>query len=234
MNGSHKGQETYAMKTPASTRLSQPFELLRAENACTQTAAKGRATLGWFDTLADRLGPNELRRRLWHFAPGVLALMGAAIPNSGPLPAHLMMVMLFFCVLVAIVATYCQKSICRPGEQTCLGAIFGYLFSVMPLFMLFPAYPELALAVTGIIAFGDGSATLAGMLCGSNKLPWNKAKSWAGTATFILAAFPMATLLYWGGSLTHVSLTAAFLCIGPTVVAAALFESLPSASTTTF
>ncbi len=228
MKGGHNGQETFAMKSTATTRLARPLEVMRGPSASSQPAMNGNATLGWFDTLAARLGPNEFRRRLWHFAPGGLALMGAAIPNRGPVPASLLNTILCFSVVVATLAIYFQKSIRRPGEQTCLGSIFGYLISVLPLLIFFPEYPELALAVTGIIAFGDGSATLVGILWGSSKLPWNKAKSWAGTATFVLAAFPIVTLLYWGGSLTHVSLNDTVLCIGPTVVISALFESLPT------
>ncbi len=215
------------MKTTATTRGVPRREVLSVANASRQTAMKGGATLAWLDSLAVRLGPNEFRRRVWHFSPGVLALLAAAIPNMGPLPVPLLNAIVLVCVLVAVVAIHFQKSICRPGEHACVGSFVGYLISVPPLLRFFPQYPELALAVAGIIAFGDGSATLAGSLWGASKLPWNKAKSWAGTATFVLAAFPVGTLLYWGGSLTHVSLNDTLLCIGPTVVVSAFFESLP-------
>jgi hypothetical protein len=47
---------------------------------------------------------------------------------------------------------------------------------------VFPRRLEVAAAVWGILAFGDGMASIVGMTLGRRKLPWNPRKSWAGTA----------------------------------------------------
>lgn len=186
-----------------------------------------RIALGRLQAAVTRLGTNEFRRRLWHFAPGILALMGACVPHEDTPAALFLAVTMLVCLGLALVAIRSQHTIRRPEERNCLAAILGYGAAVIPLFLLFPSQPELALTVAGIIAFGDGSATLVGLLTGTRKLPWNRKKSWAGTAAFVTAALPLATMIYCRGSLPHVSVGMAILCVGPTVVASALVESLP-------
>jgi dolichol kinase len=182
---------------------------------------------GWFDAALARVGPTEFRRRLWHYAPGVLALFAAPIPYYEPVPVLVLIGAALFGLGLALIATRYQHSICRASERNCLAAIWGYGVAVIPLFLLFPRQTELPLTVTGIIAFGDGSATLFGLLGGKRKLPWNEQKSWVGSAAFILAALPTAVLIYWAGSVPHPSLLDSVLCAGTSVLVAALVESLP-------
>src|SRR5438445_447469 len=70
-------------------------------------------------------------------------------------------------------------------------------------------------------------ATLAGMLVRGRKLPWNREKSWAGLAAFLLCAIPLATLVYWAEARPGVALSLACACVAPAVLMAALAESLP-------
>jgi uncharacterized protein (TIGR00297 family) len=46
-----------------------------------------------------------------------------------------------------------------------------------------------------MMAFGDGAATLAGTFLGGPKLPWNRSKSWAGFAGFVVAGGSAAAVL---------------------------------------
>jgi dolichol kinase len=185
-------------------------------------------SLNWIDLAAAQLGPHEFRRRLWHFAPGVLSLLGCSLlafaHPAAPLPA---IAMAFLAVGVSVAAIYWNDSIRRPGEWHCLQSILGYSVSVIPLFAFFPSRPELALTVAGIVAFGDGCATLVGLLAGKRKLPWNADKTWAGTIAFVLAAMPLAVFIYWCGSVPHPSVVLAVFCVAPAVLAAAAVETLP-------
>jgi dolichol kinase len=182
---------------------------------------------GWFDGMIARLGPNECRRRVWHYTPGVLALLAAAIPYYEPVPMLILVTAALFALGLAAFVVRHQHSICRATERSCRTAIWGYAVAVVPLFLLFPRQPELPLTVTGIIAFGDGSATLFGLLAGNRKLPWNKQKSWVGSAAFIFVAVPVAMFIYWAGSIPHPSLVQAGLCSGVAVLVAGAVESLP-------
>ncbi|MFQ5735081.1 MAG: hypothetical protein ACE5KM_24370, partial [Planctomycetaceae bacterium] len=77
-------------------------------------------------------------------------------------------------------------------------------------------------------------ATWGGKLAGGPALPWNRAKTWSGSLTFIAVGLPMTSLIYWRE--THnleaigpgVSFGTAVLVCGVGVVAAAFAESLPS------
>jgi dolichol kinase len=83
------------------------------------------------------------------------------------------------------------------------------------------------MVVTIIIALGDGSATLAGLLLRGRRLPWNQAKSWIGLTAFLVCAGLLGTLAYWREARPGVSLPVALACVMPAVFAAALAESLP-------
>jgi dolichol kinase len=95
------------------------------------------------------------------------------------------------------------------------------------MFLAFPAQPEMGLVVTVIIAFGDGSATLGGMLVQGPSLPWNNDKSWVGFSAFLLISIPLAAVVYWGEARPGVSLSTALACVAPACLAAGVAESLP-------
>ena len=57
---------------------------------------------------------------------------------------------------------------------------------------------EIAAAAWGILAFGDGLATIFGMAWGRRKLPWNPHKSWIGSVAYVVfGGLAAALLLLW-------------------------------------
>ena len=57
---------------------------------------------------------------------------------------------------------------------------------------------EMAAALWGVLAFGDGMASLVGQALGGPRLPWNPRKSWAGFVAFVLfGALGAAVLMAW-------------------------------------
>jgi dolichol kinase len=178
--------------------------------------------------ISERLGPHEIRRRMVHITPGFLPFLLWPIPHEDPLSDTLRNVMIGIAVCVSGWAWVKRSSYVRRGEQTLTSSVFGYAAVVLGMLILIPSAPELGLAVMGIIAFGDGSATLAGLIVGGRKLPWNKAKSWAGFVAFLGVSIPMATLIFAGEAQPGVSGLVAFACVAPAAFVAALAESLPS------
>ena len=179
-------------------------------------------------TCLRRLSPAEMRRRIWHIAPGCLPFVLWLIPHRDPIGP-----ILTTCVL-AIFAALCAGALAqytliarRRDCQQC-GSVLGYGLSVLLTVLLFPAQLELGLTVLAIIAFGDGCATLGGLLFGTEKLPWNPRKSWVGTTCFLVLGTLLATLIYWGEAQPGVALPTAFACAAAATLAAALAESLPS------
>lgn len=176
----------------------------------------------------ERLGPSELRRRMVHISPGFLPFILWPIPHQDPLSDTLRNIMIGLAIGISGWAWMKRAAYTRRGESSLISAVFGYAAIVLGMLILIPSSPELGLTVMGVIAFGDGSATLAGLLFRGKRLPWNPAKSWVGLTAFLLCSIPMAALIYWGEAQPHVPLSTALLCVAPTALVAGLAESLPS------
>ena len=72
-----------------------------------------------------------------------------------------------------------------------------YPTSVLLLLLILPARPDIVAASWGILAFGDGAATLVGRRYGVRKWPWNPEKSAAGSAALFLAGGVAGSVLAW-------------------------------------
>jgi uncharacterized protein (TIGR00297 family) len=77
-----------------------------------------------------------------------------------------------------------------------LGILF-YPFSVLLLIVLFPRRLDIVAAAWGIMAFGDGFATIVGRAAGRTPLRWNPDKTAEGSAAFVVAASLAAVALAW-------------------------------------
>jgi uncharacterized protein (TIGR00297 family) len=62
-----------------------------------------------------------------------------------------------------------------------------YPLSVLLLILFYRNHMEIVAAVWAILALGDGSAGVAGVLMKGAALPWNRSKTWAGFIAFTLA-----------------------------------------------
>lgn len=185
--------------------------------------------------LMERLGPTEIRRRLWHILPGFLPFLLWWFPHADPLSPTLRGIMGAIGVVLAAAVFVYYRRIARPLDEDRLAAVLGYAGSVMGTLILFPAHAELGLTVLAVLAFGDGWATLAGRLVGGPRLPWNRGKTFAGLIAFVTVGAPLGALVYWGepyfnpeSSGPTVSFSTGLLCAGFATLAAALEESVPS------
>ncbi len=124
------------------------------------------------------------------------------------------------------------RHIYRPADLA-RGASIGILFYPAAVLMLVLALPrrlDLVAAAWAILAVGDGVATLAGRAAGGPRLPWNREKTWAGSAAFVLAGGAASIgLAWWTAPAIDPRPSAAFLVIAPLVatIAAALVETVP-------
>jgi uncharacterized protein (TIGR00297 family) len=109
------------------------------------------------------------------------------------------------------------------------GVIF-YPLSILALVLLLPGRLDIVAAAWGIMAFGDGAATLAGTMRGGARLPWNPRKSWIGLGAFIIAGGAGAVALSrWVAPAVEPQPPLAFSLLAPLVAAvvAAFVETLP-------
>jgi uncharacterized protein (TIGR00297 family) len=137
---------------------------------------------------------REVVRKLVHMAVGGIAF---AVVYLGPFYSAL-------CGLAALLGNLFvlprlgSKYLWRGHEEergVSIGIVL-YPFSVLVLLLVFWQRLEVAAAVWGILAFGDGMASLAGKGLGGPALPWNPRKSWSGTlAYFFFGGAGAAALL---------------------------------------
>jgi uncharacterized protein (TIGR00297 family) len=169
---------------------------------------------------------GEIARKVVHMGVGLIAF---SLHYLGP----------FWAAILAAVALASNifvlprvggRKLWRDAEHqsgTSLGIIL-YPLAVLLLILAFYKRLEVAAAAWGILAFGDGMASLVGMSMGRKKLPWNPRKSWAGTIAYVFFGTLASTvLLIWTPQDHTYSLGFALaVCFATSIVAAAL-ESLP-------
>ncbi len=185
--------------------------------------------------LESRISTTELRRRFWHIAPGFLPFILWPLSHRDPISGELSFILIAIVVGIAISIIRGYQQIARSGkDKNELSAVVGYAGSVLFTILLFPAQVEIGFVVLAILAFGDGFATLGGMLLRGPTLPWNRKKTFSGLISFILFGGLLASIIYWGESQNLEALNphASFrtsLQIGMAVAFVAAFvETIPS------
>jgi uncharacterized protein (TIGR00297 family) len=142
------------------------------------------------------------------------------------------------CALVAllfnafVLPRVAGTSLSRPVDRS-RGYVLGillYPLAVLLLILAFPTRPDIAAASWGILACGDGAATLAGRAWGRQTLSWNPDKTFVGTLAFFASASTAGVLLaWWTASAVTPAPSTWFIVLAPVVAAglAALAETLP-------
>ena len=199
--------------------------LLAGPNLAQRTPFDAALRIPGATALAKKLGMPEFRRRLLHMLPGLLPFVLWAYPHERlwELPVRVWVVGLT--VLLAYFGLKHFSAMLREGERGA-ESIIAYAISVLASLAIAPQNPEFTLIVLVILAFGDGSATLGGMLIGGPKLLWNRDKTWAGLLSFWVVGTLMATIVYHG-EMPDVSWRSAALFGVGVAACAALAESLP-------
>ena len=122
-------------------------------------------------------------------------------------------------------------SLYRPGdrERAAHGIVF-YPLAVLALIVVFRSRADIVGGAWGILAIGDGIATLAGLAIGGTRWPWNPGKTVAGTIAFVVGgALAGCTLAWWCRPAAMVPVPASFALFVPPIAAivAALVETIP-------
>jgi farnesol kinase len=134
----------------------------------------------------------EARRQLVHLS---VLLFAVPVPFLGADWAAVMAGLAVFINWVVFPLTGRDRELMRDGEKFLNGIRF-YPVAVLAAILLLPLH--LAQAAWAVLAVGDAFSNLIGRRYGRVKLPWNRAKSYAGTLGFVATAFPAALgfLLY--------------------------------------
>jgi uncharacterized protein (TIGR00297 family) len=181
--------------------------------------------------MANPLTLGELLRKIVHMGVGGIAFL---VGYLGPVGSAVCAVAALLHNLF-LLPLYGGKKLWRSHEAE-RGASLGivlYPLTVLILILCFWNRLEVAAAVWGILAFGDGMASLTGMTLGRSpraKLPWNGGKSWPGSLAYVLfGATGCFVLLQWTAPFFDRGYPLAF-ALGISLAAAlfaAFLESLP-------
>ncbi|HXV74888.1 MAG TPA: DUF92 domain-containing protein [Candidatus Polarisedimenticolaceae bacterium] len=93
-----------------------------------------------------------------------------------------------------------RGALLRAGERAggFSWGVAGYPCAVLALIVVFRERLELAAAVWGLVAFGDGMAAITGVVVGGPRLAWNRRKTVVGSLAFIAwGTAGSALLLRW-------------------------------------
>ena len=174
------------------------------------------------------LSRREIARKVVHMGVGGIAF---AVVYLGPFYSLL-------CALAALLSNlfvlprFGGKLMWR-GEEVRQGISIGivlYPFSVLLLILHYWNHLEVVAAIWGILAFGDGMASIVGRGLGGPGLPWNSSKTVSGSLAYVLfgglgaAILLVHTLGVQGEPVEGAWLLAVSLA---TALLAAAIESLP-------
>lgn len=143
--------------------------------------------------VAVALTTSELQRKLVHIGVGGFAflLRGLSWPQAAAMAA------LAFLFNLQVLPRIGGRAIWR-GPERAKGYPIGillYPLAVLGLVLAFRDELWKAAAVWGLLAFGDGMASVVGLALGGPALPWNARKGWAGFLAFVVFGTLGASLL---------------------------------------
>jgi uncharacterized protein (TIGR00297 family) len=119
----------------------------------------------------------------------------------------------------------------RPGDrERGVHGIIWYPLAVLLLLVTFPRRLDIVAAAWGILAIGDGIATLAGQAIGGPRWPWNREKTLSGSAAFAIGGAAAGVFLaWWSRPAVAPAPALAFAIVAPILaaVAAAMVETMP-------
>ncbi len=171
-------------------------------------------------------GHSETRRQLVHVAMGGFALLLRWITWWQAVALAAAALIFNVAVLPRI-----AHGLYRPGDRDRAwhGIIF-YPLAVLLVLVMFPRRPDISAAAWGILAAGDGVATLAGRALGGPRWPWNRDKTLLGSAAFaICGAAAGVSLAWWCRPALQTPPAWSFTILAPVAAAlvAALVETIP-------
>ena len=175
---------------------------------------------------AAQAGHSETARQTVHMAMGAFALLLRWIPwwQAVALAVAALGFNLFLLPRLRL-------NLYRPGDrERGVHGIIWYPFAVLLLLLAFPRRPDIAAAAWGILAIGDGLATLAGRAIGGPRWAWNREKTLSGSAAFAMGGAAAGIFLaWWCRPAFDVPPALAYTILAPIVaaVAAALVETIP-------
>lgn len=208
--------------------MSTPVPTVSTPLSPSTPLSQSRHSSGALRAFFGRLTPQEWRRRALHTLPGFLPFILWFVYHRDPLSWDCRAWLGLIIIGIGVSTAINYRRIARRGEVANSACILGYTIPVFLLLFAVPSKAELGLSLLAILAMGDGSATIGGLLLRGPRLPWNRSKSWAGLLSFIAVGAPYSAVIYWGEARPGVSFALALAITSSATVLAAICESVES------
>ncbi len=140
-------------------------------------------------------GFSEDRRQILHMSMAAFALLLRVLSWESALACALAAL----AFNVALLPRLGGRQFYRPADRARgypIGIVF-YPLSVALLILVFPARLDIVAAAWGVMAFGDGMATIVGRRTRGGQLPWNAEKTLGGLLAFVAFGGLGGALLCW-------------------------------------
>ncbi|MDX9893437.1 MAG: hypothetical protein RB292_03410 [Patescibacteria group bacterium] len=164
---------------------------------------------------------NETKRQAVH-----ILLFGLAFVLKFLSVFQSLLILIFLLVLVLFIfpRLKIRSHFYRHFEKQYRNGAVTYFLVLLTLILIFPL--KVVAVSWGILALGDGMATLIGRNFKTRKLPWNLTKSYAGSLAFVVfGALGAGVVLKW---FDPILVTSQLVSVSfKTAVVAAIAESLP-------
>lgn len=168
---------------------------------------------------------SEISRKMIHLGAGFLAL-GLRWLDPLPLLAVAWVGVLFNSMVLPRIGGRWLWRRQEIESDRAIGVTL-YPFTVSLLLLLYYRRPEVAAAGWGLLAFGDGTAALAGQWWGRRRLPWNRRKSWAGFLGYFLVGWLAVVALISWTKPSHYGILFLWIVSGVVALLGAFLESAP-------
>jgi phytol kinase len=181
---------------------------------------------------------SHLSRKIIHIGTGPLFVLCWLLFNDNPINKYLAaLVPLAFTLQFLLIGTgvikdeASVKAMSRTGDRREIlrGPLYYGIIFVILTIVYWKSSP---IGIVGLMLMcgGDGLADIFGRKWGTQKIPWNKGKSWIGTAGMLLGGWVLSVLTVWIFTIAGVlsgSILAYLLPITIISIVGTLVESLP-------
>jgi uncharacterized protein (TIGR00297 family) len=167
---------------------------------------------------------SEAARKALHIGMAGFALLLPSLSWKAALAASGFAVLFNAFLLPRVMPYFLRK---EEGDRSFSVGITLYALVVFLLLLLFRRNLPVAAAGWGYLAFGDGFASVCGLILSGPRLPWNPRKTLSGLLGYVVFGFLGASFLY-GFLSSRVPSSSELICLFVGALAGASIESLPS------
>lgn len=191
---------------------------------------------------------SQLSRKIIHIGTGPVFVLCWLLFDEAP-SARLLAALIPFLITAQFVLVgaglihdpAAVKAMSRTGDRReILRGPLLYGIAFVTLTLIYWKESPIGIVALMLLCGGDGLADILGRRYGTSRLPWNKNKSWVGSASVFFGGFTLAVLVLWAfllggvfsGEMTDYLLPIALVCLVGTLIETAPLHDIDNLTVT--